>query len=210
MTTISLPTDHQIESLHRKYARSEQDFNLIYTHCQIVEAIAMQLIDNRTLPIDRQLVHVGCMLHDLGVYPLMDREGRITKGVTHGIIGEELLKSEGFPEVIWRLASHHTGVGLTKEDVVNQGLPIPIADYTAVTDEERMVMYADKFHTKNRPPTDPPHFCTFEWYKSSVRQFGEDKIIKFEALADLFGKPDIEPLSERFNQPIVSADVNAV
>lgn len=210
MTKYTLPTDPQIEALHRKYAASEQDFQLIYTHCQIVEAIAMQLIHDNSLAIDKQLVHVGCLLHDIGVYPLMDDAGRITKGVTHGVIGEELLKNEGFPENVWRLASHHTGVGLTKQDVIDQGIPIPPADYTARTDEERLIMYADKFHTKNKPPTDPPHFCTFEWYKSSVRQFGEDKVIKFEALAELFGKPDLESLSERFNQPIVSADINAV
>lgn len=47
----------------------------------------------------------------------------------------------------------HTGVGLTKEDVLVQGLPLPPADYVAITPEERLVMYADKFHSKTTPPT---------------------------------------------------------
>lgn len=61
--------------------------------------------------------------------------------------GEAILKSEGFPEKLWRFASHHTGVGLTR-DVINQKLPLPEADYLVETDEELLVMYADKFHSK--------------------------------------------------------------
>lgn len=199
-----LPTDQHIEALHRKYAPSDAAFELVYTHCQVVETIAMQLLDAKPVEgIDRQLVHVGCMLHDIGVYPLIDDEGRITRGITHGVEGEAILKNEGFPEVIWRLASHHTGVGLTHQDVVDQGLSIPPADYTARTNEERLIMYADKFHSKNRAPIEPPYFCTFEWYRNSVRQFGEDKTTKFDHLAELFGKPNLMPLRSRFGYKII-------
>lgn len=197
-----LPSDPQIEELHRKHARSEADFELIYTHCQVVEAVAMQLLDARPQQIDRQLVHVGCLLHDIGVYPLMDDEGRITKGMTHGVSGEQLLKDEGFPELLWRFASHHTGVGLTAQDVIEQGLPIPPADYTARTLEEQLIMYADKFHTKNRPPIEPPYFCSFDWYRRSLPQFGADKAPKFDRLAELFGKPDLIAPSEHFGHTI--------
>ena len=41
---------------------------------------------------------------------------------------------------------------------------------------------------------------TFEWYRDSVKQFGEGSTAKFDALADLFGKPDITALSREFNQ----------
>lgn len=203
MTSFTLPTDQQIEDLHRKYASSEEAFTLIYTHCQVVDAIAAQLLQSSTVALDKDLVHVGCMLHDIGVYPLIDEEGRIKKGVTHGVEGEKILQAEGYPEVLWRIASHHTGVGLSEQDVIEQGIPIPVADYTARTDEERLVMYADKFHTKKNPPNDPPCFCTFDWYRDSVQQFGQDKAEKFDNLAELFGKPDLNPLSERFSYKIL-------
>lgn len=202
MNSTDLPTDWQIEELHHKYAKTDKDFELIYNHCKVVEAIAMQLLDSKSVQIDRRLVHIGCLLHDIGVYPLMDDGGHIKRGVTHGVEGEAILKNEGFSEVIWRFASHHTGVGLTKQDVINQGLPIPVGDYTANTDEERLIMYADKFHTKNNPPTEPPYFCTFEWYRDSVKKFGEDKTENFDRLAELFGRPDLKPLSERFGYGI--------
>lgn len=197
-----LPTDQQIEQIHRKYAKTDADFNLVYQHCQVIEAIAMQLLDARPIAsIDRGLVRVGCLLHDIGAYDVLE-DGRFVEGVKHGTIGENILQKEGFSEAISRFASHHTGVGLTEQDVIDQGLPIPIADYTARTDEERLIMYADKFHSKSNPPLDPPYFCTFGWFHRSVQKFGPDKASKFDMLADLFGKPDLLPLSERFGHEI--------
>ncbi len=34
---------------------------------------------------------------------------------------------------------------------MRQNLPVPPADYLAETPEERLVMYADKFHSKSHP-----------------------------------------------------------
>lgn len=197
-----LPTDQQIKNLHQKYAKTDADLTLIYTHCQIIEAIAMQLLDKNPIKdIDRNLVHVGCLLHDIGAYDVLE-DGEFVQGVRHGIIGENILKSEGFSETIWRFASHHTGVGLTKKDVLDQKLPIPVADYTARTIEEQFVMYADKFHSKSNPPSEAPYFCSFDWFHNSVQKFGADKAAKFDTLAKLFGKPDLVALSKQFKHAI--------
>ncbi len=195
-------TDKQIEGIHQKYAKTDADFDLIYTHCRIVESIAMQLLDAKSIEgVDRDLVHVGSLLHDIGAYEVLE-DGRFIRGVRHGVIGERILKNEGFQEAIWRLASHHTGVGLTEQDVKDQSLPIPVADYTAKTKEERLIMYADKFHSKSNPPVEPPYFCDFEWFRDSVQKFGLDKAAKFDALAELFGKPDLVALSNQFGHVI--------
>lgn len=197
-----LPTDQQIETLHRKYAKTGDDFRLVYTHCRVVEAIAMQLLDAKPIPgIDRRLVHIGCMLHDIGAYDVLEN-GQFVAGVRHGVIGENILRKEGVSETICRCASHHTGVGLTKQDVIDQGLPIHVADYVAETDEERLIMYADKFHSKSSPPLEAPYFCTFEWFYNSIQKFGTDKAEKLDGLAELFGKPDLEILSERFGYEV--------
>lgn len=162
----------------------------------------MQLLDANPIDdIDRQLVHIGCLLHDIGAYQVLER-GKFVRGVRHGALGEAILRSEGFPAVIWRFASHHTGVGLTEQDVIDQQIPIPVADYTAQTNEERLIMYADKFHSKSNPPHEPPYFCTGEWFRRSVGQFGEDKIAKFDALMVQFGTPNLAPLSQRFGHQI--------
>ena len=111
--------------------------------------------------------------------------------VRHGILGYGLLGEEGVPEAICRFASRHTGVGLSPADVVSQELPLPVADYRAETGEEKLVMYADKFHTK----TDPPAFLSATSYAQQIGRFGQDKAAAFESMRELFGEPDLASLS---------------
>lgn len=62
-----------------------------------------------------------------------------------------------------------------------------MADYTASTDEELLVMYADKFHSK----TTPPVFNSYESYRAQVMKFNPRNADKFDAMAEKFGKPDL-------------------
>jgi uncharacterized protein len=120
--------DEVIESLHRKYAPTPGVYELVYTHCQIVWRIAERLIDHRQLIVDKQLVKAGCLLHDIGVYALYDEAGVYQEKrdyITHGIEGERILQSEGAPAWLCRITSHHTGVGLTEDDIMRQQLPLP-------------------------------------------------------------------------------------
>ena len=114
--------------------------------------------------------------------------------------GSRELAGEGFPERICRFASHHTGVGISRDEVIRQGLPIPPGDYMAETQEEAIVMYADKFHTK----TAPPAFLTAAGYAARVGRFGADKVAAFEALREQFGDPDLASLSGQYGQPLAS------
>ena len=104
MSKTKLPTEVQIKNLHKKYAKTDADFALIYTHCQVIDAIAAQLLDAKpNSQIDRDLLHVACMLHDIGAYDVLEN-GKFVDGVRHGVIGEQILRNEGFPEQIWRFA----------------------------------------------------------------------------------------------------------
>lgn len=200
--SAALMSDTQIKDFHRRHALTEADFQLIYTHCQIIDALATQLLNAKPInTINRQLVHVGCMLHDIGAYNVLE-EGRFVQGVRHGVLGEAMLREAGLPEPICRFASHHTGVGLTRQDIIDQGLPMPAADYLAETDEERLIMYADNFHSKSSPPDEPPYFCTFGWFRASIQKFGPGKAAIFDGLAEQFGKPDLEPLSRHFGHAV--------
>ncbi len=186
-----------IIALHKKHAPSDSVHDLVFNHCRIVRDIAIQLIEKNSLSLDRELVEAGALLHDIGVYPLFDAVGMLRKDahyITHGVEGERILKAEGMPEEIWRFAAHHTGVGLTKQDVISHKLPLPIIDYLAETDEELLIMYADKFHSK----TTPPCFNSYEWYRDDVAKFGSDKVIAFERMAAKFGKPNLRPLSRTY------------
>ena len=165
-----LPTEDEIVALHQRYAPSPDAFALVFTHCRIVRDVAAQLLDRRPQPVDADLVRVGALLHDIGVYRLWDEDGTFDAAnyLRHGVAGHELLRELGWPERISRFCSHHTGVGLTRADVVDQGLPLPVTDYLAETPEEELVMYADKFHSK----TSPPVFVAADTYQARVRRFG--------------------------------------
>ena len=194
-------TFEEIKALHKKYAPSEEVYDLVFTHCQIVRDIAEQLIARNDLAVDGELVRMGCLLHDIGVYPLFNTDGKLREGahyITHGVEGENILRAEGLSEQIWRFASHHTGVGLTKQDIIDQKLPLPVEDYVAITDEEALVMYADKFHSKTTPPT----FNSYERYRKKVTEFGESKVFEFERLVQKFGLPDLMPLAKKYGYEV--------
>jgi uncharacterized protein len=193
---MQIPDDKEILALHEKYAPSQEAFNLVYTHCVIVCEIAEQLLGRSSLGLDADLVRAGSLLHDIGVYSLCDADGKLdhSQYVRHGLLGHELLSEEGFPEAFCRFSSCHTGMGLSRDDVRRQGLPLPAADYLAVSAEEQLVMYADKFHSKTQPPV----FLTAMSYAASIGWFGDDKVAVFESLRERFGEPDLTPFIDMY------------
>jgi uncharacterized protein len=195
-----VPGDKEILALHEKHAPSQGAFDLVHTHCVIVCGIAEQLLRHPDSGLDAELVRAGSLLHDIGVYRLYDADGKLddSEYVRHGLLGHELLAEEGFPQTVCRFASCHTGVGLSREDVRRQRLPLPAADYLAVSAEEQLVMYADKFHSK----TDPPVFLTAGSYAASIRQFGEDKAAVFGSLRERFGEPDLTPFMDEYGHAL--------
>lgn len=200
---MTLPSYEKIAVLHKKHAPSEDAFNLVFTHCQIVLDIAEQLIEASQLTVDRELVKVGCLLHDIGVYRMYLPDGTIDHAhyIQHGTQGYDLLQEEGFSEVICRIASHHTGVGLGKQEIIDEGLPLPPADYFAETPEEQLIMYADKFHTKSNPPK----LMLPATYQEYIKKFNnsDQKIARFVEFQQQFGTPNLTPLSEKYGFEII-------
>ena len=200
---MRIPSDDEILGLHEKHAPTAGAFDLVYTHCVIVCGIVEQLHSRLRAgqEIDIDLARAGALLHDVGVYRLYNKAGNLDgrNYIRHGILGYELLQEEGIPEAICRFASHHTGVGLTRDDVIAQRLPLPPADYLAETGEERLVMYADKFHSKKTPPI----LLTAPAYAARVRRFGAGKIAAGEAMRAAVGEPDLEPFRAAYGHRII-------
>lgn len=192
------PTTEQITALHRKYAPDETTFELIYTHCRIVADIALQLFDKKPQAnIDKRFIEAACLLHDIGAYKLFQNGSHTDQDyILHGIKGQEILEAEGYDPKICRVASHHTGVGLKKADIIKNNLPLPHEDFLAETPEEELIMYADKFHSKK------PRFNSYESYLVTTSKFGMDNVNAFKNLAEKFGMPDLAPLSRAYNHPV--------
>lgn len=194
-----IPTIDEIKLLHEKYAPSQAALNLVFTHCQIVYEIAQELMRLKPeLKVDNKLIKAGCLLHDIGAYQLFIGDDlNEEEYITHGVEGYEILKSEGFNESLCLIASHHTGMGLSKEDIQDQSLPLPYEDFLANTIEQQLVMYADKFHSKT------PQFNSYETYLTFTSQFSSDNVARFELFSQLFGIPKLENLAKKYDHPII-------
>lgn len=192
-------SDQDIQNLHKKYAASELAYTIIYTHSLIIREIALQIVNRNHLNINTALVETGALLHDIGAYKLVNAAGVFNKKeyIKHGIYGYEMLRTENLPEELCRIASHHTGVGITRDEISQKKLPLPLDDYTADSIEEKIIMYADKFHSKT------PQFNTFESYKSYISRFGNEKVKQFEQLASQFGIPKLDDLANKYNMPLI-------
>ncbi|NEG88771.1 HD domain-containing protein [Bifidobacterium aerophilum] len=157
--------------------------------------------------LDEHLVMIGGLLHDIGTYKVLKHDG--TDGeplkfsgkryILHGLLGYEWLLEQGVDESIAQFARNHTGVGLTRDEVIRQELPLPPADYVPVNLEQETVMVADKFHSKSTPPK----FLSVDAYTAKAARFGEENSRKWLALVDQYGRPDIAAMAEKYHMRMV-------
>ena len=146
------------------------------------------------------------LLHDIGTYFLLKQDGSDGEPlkfdgphyVQHGLKGYEYLLNEGVDESIAQFARNHTGVGLTRETVESQGLPLPPADYVPMNLEQEVVMVADKYNSKSIPPK----FLTAEAYTRKAARFGESNKREWLRLLERYGVLDVKPLAEQYHMRI--------
>lgn len=141
------------EIIDKYYPAGSPLRDIYMRHCRSVADLALEIAARRRLPLDPAEIEEAAMLHDIGIF-LTDAPGIECRGtepyILHGLLGGELLRREGMPERDARVAERHTGAGITADDIIAQGLPLPVdGDYMPVTLLERLVCYADKFYSKS-------------------------------------------------------------
>lgn len=209
--TRKLPNQQAIDELHHHFAPSEAAYRMVHTHCQIVADITLELAETsgatwRNDDFDLDLALVGAWLHDIGTYQVFEHDGADGKPlkfnrkryILHGVLGYRLLLQEGLDEEIAQFARNHTGVGLYRQDVIDEGLPLPVADYVPLNDEQELVMYADKFNSKSVPSS----FIAESRQNKRAAKFGDANYERWRKLVAKYGLPDISQLAERYSQPI--------
>ncbi|MDE7125517.1 MAG: HDIG domain-containing protein [Muribaculaceae bacterium] len=126
---------------------------ILLCHSRSVADLAIEIAAGKRLPLDCDIIEEAAMLHDIGIF-LTDAHGIDCHGtepyIRHGILGADLLRKEGAPEYVARVAERHTGAGIEISDILSMNLPLP-ADriLKPVTLLERLVCYADKFYSKS-------------------------------------------------------------
>lgn len=179
-------------NLHKKYAPSKEILNLVWSHSQIVERMVQNIIANHPeLAIDKELARSGALVHDIGVYMVeacpchrKGREGNIEPYIKHGVIGANMLRKEGLGEDLARIVERHIGTGIEKEQIIERNLPLPHKDFIPETLEEKLVGYADNFHSKK------PKFNSYTEIKEDLSRYGQENVKRLEEARKLFGIPE--------------------
>ncbi len=159
------------------------------THGRQVADLALTINNRRSLGLDPQQVEAAAMLHDLGIFRT-SAPGIHCNGtepyLRHGIIGAAILRHIGAPEEWARVAESHTGTGITKEDIIQQNMDLPLADYCPETLLEKLICYADKFYSKSGTMSLKP----LSKVRSSLARHGSDSLARFEELHKMFSIDD--------------------
>ena len=186
-TEISVP-GNVLEIILKYYKEDTLAHKYYFTHCLKVAELAMKVAShNAHLSLDTNFIISGAMLHDIGIIKTYAPEigcfGTFPY-IAHTYLGREILEKEGL-FVLALVCERHVGTGLSKEDIVNSGFPLPIRDMIPLTTEEKLICYADKFYSKSDKHLTIPR--SPEKIRKKILKYGEEKLQQFEIFVNLFG-----------------------
>lgn len=173
------------ELIHKYCWGNEKLEQVLLKHSEDVAQRALKIAKaHPELGVDETFLWEAAMLHDIGI-TRVDAPSIFCYGtepyIKHGILGAEILFSEGMPRHA-RVAERHTGTGLTVEEIIRQNLPLPHQDFTPESIEEQIVCYADKFYSKSHLDIEK----TPEQAMRSLEKFGSDGVAIFKAWKERF------------------------
>ena len=154
---------------------------ILVSHSRSVADMALELNIKHGLGLDQHMVEVGAMLHDVGIFlcnaPSIECRGP-EHYLRHGILGAALMRSQGLPEWLARIAERHTGSGITADEIIAADMPLPHADFVPKTLLEKLICYADKFYSKSGDMARKP----LDKVVASMAKHGEKPLERFAAL----------------------------
>ena len=171
---------------------------LLMVHSRAVADKALRICDGHPeLHLDCGFVEAAAMLHDIGIIQC-DAPGIFCHGsqpyICHGIMGAKMIheysglsEPSDWLDAIARVCQRHTGAGITRAEIMEQQLPLPLSDdgsepYMPETMEEKLVCYADKFFSKTRLDQEK----SLEHVERSLAKFGDAGLIRFGRWREIF------------------------
>ncbi|MBN2644327.1 MAG: HDIG domain-containing protein [Desulfuromonadaceae bacterium] len=182
------PAFDPIALLQKYYLPHTRAYAILKQHSQAVadKALAVATRLHARHPLDLALVFEGALLHDIGILytatPSLGCYGQ-QPYICHGLLGAELLRREGLPHHA-QVCENHIGVGLTREDILRQNLPLPHRDMVPETLEQQIIAYADLFFSKN--PKKLGTERSVEQVRRSLNGFGHEKVLIFDRWHERF------------------------
>ncbi len=175
-----------INLISKYYKPNSKAYHILYGHSRAVTDKALKVAQKHPeLNPDLKFIEEASMVHDIGIF-LTNAPGLYCFGdypyLAHGYLGCELVTKLGFPDH-GLVCERHTGVGISKEEILEKKLPLPLRDYIPETVEEQMISFADKFYSKS---IDIFKEKSLAEVRKSISKFGKTNIDRFEEWCDLF------------------------
>lgn len=189
-TGVSIMKSIDYFAIIHKYIPPDSPVYAAYlTHATLVTAKALKIARRLGLSeIQQRFIEEAAMLHDIGVVrvrPFAKSEnGDAPPYICHAPIGREMLEQEGLPRHAL-VAERHVGVGLSREDILRQDLPLPHRDMLPETLEEQIICWADLFFSKKHSLLWQEF--SLEEIEASLSRYGERQIQVFREWLSLFG-----------------------
>lgn len=138
--------------IHKYIPPDSPTYPIYLIHCTLVANKALTIAKQLRLSTKRQtFIEEAAMLHDIGIIhtntPDIYCYGDLPY-ICHLSEGRKILEAEGLPQHAI-VAETHVGVGLTKEQIQAQKLPLPLRDMKPTTIEEEIISFSDLFYSKN-------------------------------------------------------------
>lgn len=173
-----------IEIIKKYYSPQSLAYIILVNHSQKVTEKALKIAEK--FNVDCQFIYEAAMLHDIGIFmtntPKFDCHGKYPY-IAHGYLGREILEKERFP-MHALVCERHTGVGITKEEIIRNNLPLPCRDMIPITLEEKIIAYADKFFSKESDGS--VRVKTVDEIIKDLSRYGEEKVKIFKEWNEMF------------------------
>lgn len=139
--------------IHKYIPPDSPTYPLYIIHCQLVANKALEIAERLHLDkASKRFIEEAAMLHDIGIVSTNTPDLYCTGDlpyICHVVEGRKILEAEGLPRHA-RVAESHIGVGLTVDDILSQGLPLPPQAIFPETVEEQIISFADFFYSKDK------------------------------------------------------------
>ena len=168
--------------IHKYIPPESSTYPIYMTHVTLVTKKALDIARKLGLS-EKQLkfIEEAGMLHDIGIVKIKDDEifcaGDLPY-IAHGVEGRKILEDEGLKKHAL-VCERHTGVGIFKDEIIENNLPLPERDMLAVSLEEEIISYADLFFSKN--PKKLWYERTPDEARATIEKFGQKHIDIFES-----------------------------
>lgn len=171
--------------IDKHYPSGNELRRILIGHSESVSRKSLSIAANHPeLRLDKDFLYEAAMLHDIGIFLTHAPEICCFGSkpyIAHGYLGADLLRNEGYLRHAL-VCERHTGAGISLEEIVNRGLPIPHRDMIPVSLEEQVICFADKFFSKTKPGQEK----SLEKARQSVQKHGEEGTARFDRWCSLF------------------------